>query len=397
VAVALVIAAAAIAAPLTLHRLRGHVVRIYPARRADLMQTVVATGRVAALARVEVGSLLLGTVTRVLADEGERVVRGQVLVRLRDDEAQAAVSQAEAAVGQAEGRLRQLRETGLPAAEQAVRIADAELAASRQALDRTAALYERGLASKSDLDEARRALDTAEGRRDREVTLAAANRPGGGEFQMAVAAVDQARAVLGAARARLAFTVIAAPVDGTVVARAVEEGDTVQPGRVLMVLSRSGRTEIVAPVDEKNLALLRRGQKARISADAYPGESFAAELAVIVPTVTAASGTVTARFAVPDPPAYLLPDMTVSVEVEVSRKPAALTLPADAVRDLAGSPWVLAVRDGRAERVPVTLGIRGEGLVEILGGLDEGDPVIPIGEARAVAGEKVRPLAGQGG
>ncbi len=175
------------------------------------------------------------------------------------------------------------------------------------------------------------------------------------------AAVAQARAALAAVEARLADLVVRAPAAGTVIVRSVEEGDTVQPGRTLLVLSRPGRTEIIAPVDEKNLALLAVGQKAVVSADAYPERTFAAELATLVPAVVAASGTVTAKFAVPDPPAYLLPEMTVSVEIEVARKAGALTLPLDAVRDLATAPWVLAVRDGRARRVPVGIGVRGCG------------------------------------
>ena len=156
------------------------------------------------------------------------------------------------------------------------------------------------------------------------------------------------------------------------------------------MLSRPGRTEIIAPVDEKNLALLAVGQKAVVSADAYPERTFAAGLATLVPAVVAASGTVTAKFAVPDPPAYLLPEMTVSVEIEVARKAGALTLPLDAVRDLATAPWVLAIRDGRARRVPVGIGVRGATRVEILSGLAAGDRVVPAAEGKIADGDKVR-------
>jgi HlyD family secretion protein len=202
--------------------------------------------------------------------------------------------------------------------------------------------------------------------------------------------VGQARAALAAAEARLAEHTLRAPADGTLIARSVEEGDTVQPGRTLLVLSRPGRTEVVAPVDEKNLALLAAGQPALVSADAYPGRSFAARLATLVPAVAAASGTVTARFAVDDPPDYLLPEMTVSVEVEVARVADALSLPADAVRDLALSPWVLAVRGGRAVRVPVGIGARGATRVEVRAGLAAGDRVVPPAEGRVAEGDRVR-------
>jgi HlyD family secretion protein len=407
-----------LAAPPALQRLRGHPATAFAPSRSELVQTVVATGRVSTLARVEIGSLVSGTVAGVAVREGDRVAKGQVLLRLVDDEARAAVAQAKAAAAQAraavaqaeaalaaaQARLDQVSRTDGPAAAQAVRIAEAELEAARRSHERVQALVEKGMVARADLDEARRALETAEGRFAREQTLAEATRPGGDGRRVAEAAVGQARAgvaqaeagqaqaraALAEAEARLARTVIAAPADGAVVSRAVEEGDTVQPGRALLVVSRPGRTEIVASVDEKNLSLLTVGNRAHASADAYPGRSFPAVLATIVPAVVASSGTVTARFAVPEPPDYLLPEMTVSIEVEVARKAGALSLPAEAVRDLAGSPWVLAVRDGRAVRVPVRLGVRGAGIVEVLSGLGETELVLPEGAGKIAPGDKVR-------
>ena len=97
-----------------------------------------------------------------------------------------------------------------------------------------------------------------------------------------------------------------------------------------------------------------------------------------------------ARFAVPDPPDYLLPEMTVSVDIEVARVAGALSLPAEAVRDLAGTPWALAVRGGRAVRVPLGVGARGASRVEVRSGVSAGDRVIPPSEARVADGDKVR-------
>lgn len=407
-----------LAAPAALHRMRGHAVTAWVPSRSELVQTVVATGRVSTLARIEIGSLVSGTITEVAVREGDRVARGQVLLRLGADQVQAAVAQsragaaqARAAVAQAKAslaaaaaRLEQIARTEEPAAAQAVRIAEAELEAARRSFERVQTLVEKGMIARADLDEARRSLDTADGRYVREKTLAEATLPGGDARRVAEAAVGQSRAgvalaeaggaqanaALAEAEVRLGYTVIAAPADGSVVSRAVEEGDTVQPGRTLLVLSRPGRMEIVASVDEKNLSLLATGNRALVSADAYPERSFPAVIATIVPAVVAASGTVTVRFTVPDPPDYLLPDMTVSVEVEVARKALALSLPAEAVRDLAGSPWVLAVRDGRAVRVPVGLGVRGAGRVEVVSGLDESDLVLPERAGKPAHGAKVR-------
>lgn len=398
--------------------LQGREVAVWQLAPTELVQTVVATGRVSGSARVEIGSLLAGTVTGVSVREGDWIEQGAVLVRLGDQEARASVEQARSAIAQSEAgvaqaqagaaaaaaRLMQLNSTTLAAAEQGVRIAAAEFESARRAFERVDSLVSQGMLARADLDEARRALDTAQGRLDREQTIVEGSRPGGGDERAAQAAVAQAdaavlqaraavrqaRAALAAIEARAADLVVRAPAAGTIIVRSVEEGDTVQPGRTLLVLSRPGRTEIVAAVDEKNLALLAAGQKAVVSADAYPERNFTATLATLVPAVVATSGTVTTKFAVPDPPDYLLPEMTVSVEIEVARKVGALTLPLDAVHELASVPWVLVIRDGRARRVPVGIGVRGATRAEILSGLAVGDQVIPATESEVADGDKVR-------
>jgi len=97
---------------------------------------------------------------------------------------------------------------------------------------------------------------------------------------------------------------------------------------------------------------------------------------------------------VPTPPPFLRPSMTVSVEVEVARHPNALSLPPDAVRDAATpSPWVMVVGgDDRTARRPVTLGLRGERVVEVASGLGERERVVPSSVGAAVrVGQRVRP------
>ena len=95
------------------------------------------------------------------------------------------------------------------------------------------------------------------------------------------------------------------------------------------------------------------------------------------------------RLRVPQPPAFLRPDMTASVEMLAARKDSALILPAEFVRDPDGRPWVLAVRDGRARRVPVVLGVRGLGEVEVAEGLAEGERAI-VATSPVAEGARVR-------
>jgi HlyD family secretion protein len=97
------------------------------------------------------------------------------------------------------------------------------------------------------------------------------------------------------------------------------------------------------------------------------------------------------KLRVADAPAYLRQDMTVSVDIEIERHANALALPADAVRDLgAAKPWVLEVNGSRTRRQDVTLGLRGEGWVEVRSGLEAGDLVVPAADTSVKPGRRVR-------
>ena len=370
----------------------GPRVEVVKVVRRDVVQTVVASGRVATPFRVDVGSQIVGTVTEVPVAEGQTVKTGQTLVALEASEARAGVKQAQVAVAQAEARLRQLRELQLPVAGQALRQAEANLTNAKVQYERNRRLYEAGFVGKSVLDDAQRNLDVAQTQVDSARKQVETAQTTGSDYAIAVTALEQARASLQAARARLAYTTIQAPSDGTLIARDVERGDVVQPGKILMVLSPAGETQIVLQIDERNLGRLKLGQKALASADAYAAQRFPAELVYINPGVDAQRGTVEVKLRVPQPPEYLKQDMTVSVDIEVERRPGALALPAEAVHDATGhAPWVLVVSQGRAVQRTVTLGLRGEGWVEVLAGPAEGDLVVPASNSRVKAGQHLRP------
>lgn len=385
------LAALAVVAYFGVGALLGPRVEVVEVVRRDVVQSVVASGRVMTPYRVDVGAQITGTVAEVPVAEGQTVKAGQTLVVLESAELRAGVKQAELAVAQAEARLRQLRELQLPVADQALRQAEANLTNARVQYERNRQLYESGYIGKSVLDDSLRNVEVAQSQVDSARKQVETARPAGSDTAVAVAALEQARASLQAAQARLAYATVRAPSDGTLIARNVERGDVVQPGKVLMVLSPAGETQLVLQIDERNLGRLRLGQQALASADAYPQERFAAELVYINPAIDPQRGTVEVKLRVPQPPAYLRQDMTVSVDIEVDRHANALALPAEAVRDATGAqPWVLQVKDGRAVRQPVKVGLRGEGAIEILGGLAAGDLVVAGGNSPVNPGRRVR-------
>ena len=187
-----------------------------------------------------------------------------------------------------------------------------------------------------------------------------------------------AQAAEASAAARLRYTRIAAPVDGVLIARTVEPGDGVQPGKVLMVLSPKADMQLVLQIDEKNLYLLRLNQAAVASADAYPDQKFDAALVYINPRVDPLRGSVEVKLHVPKPPVYLQQDMTVSVDLAVARRPQSLWVAQTAVQGAGpgaapGPAWVWVVREQRAQRQNVTLGLIHQGRAEVLTGLADGD------------------------
>lgn len=364
--------------------------------KGPITQSVVASARVASVARLVVSSQAAARIDRILVREGDRVQAGQLLVRLRSDEAESQLVSARAALAEAEGRARLQSEVQQPVADQQQLQAQASLVLAEQEFARARDLKARGFVSQARVDEAERALATARAAEQVARVQAASNRERGVERELVRTRLEQARANVESARARLELLSLRAPADAVVLTRTAEEGDTAQVGRTLLELSQAGETRLIATVDEKNLRHLRSGLEASAVADAYPREPFGAEIVYVAPAVDAQRGTVEVRLRVDRPPAFLRPDMTVSVEVLVGRRESALTLPADALRGAdSGAPWVLAVRDGRAAAVKVSTGLSGIGTVEVTEGLSSGDTVI-LPTAQVAAGDRVRPVVRSG-
>ncbi len=185
-------------------------------------------------------------------------------------------------------------------------------------------------------------------------------------------ALIQAR--VDAAQAALSKTVLQAQFPGVILTRNVEPGDLVQPGRVLLEIARDDDVEVLVPVDERNLGLLRLGQRAVCIADAYPLQKFHAVVRRIAPSVDAQRGTVDVHLSMEEIPDYLRDDLTVTATIETGRRQQALALPNDALFNKQGSQAsVWRVRHGAAQQVQVSLGLQGGAMTEITSGLQDGD------------------------
>ncbi len=348
----------------------------YQLEARPLVQQVIATGRVITPSRTQVGSQITGVVRERRVEEGDRVVPGQVLLVLRADDLAARLREAEAA-------LTRLVDATRPQAEVTLRQAETQYSQAERESQRRRDLFARGLIAREALEQAEQIEVNTRATVESARLAAAAFARGGPEEQVL-------RERVATARAELAKTELRSEVNGIVLTRNVEPGDLVQPGRVLLEIATNGDTELLVPVDEKNLSLLAPGQYARCIADAWPDRPFDGELYFIAPVIDPRRGTVDIRFRVNPVPEFLRQDMTVSVNVETGRRAQALVAPNDALFAIEGDrAAVYTVRHGRAERRDVHLGLRGLALSEITDGLAAGDWVL-IASALVSDGGRVR-------
>ena len=355
---------------------QGPLLPSYEVVSSPLIQTVVASGRVEKVSRTQIGSEITGVVLERLVQEGDRVSRGDVLLVLKSDEISAQVRQAEA-------ELKELATTRRPQAEFDLANAKVQLEqAQREAVRRRNT--ELGI------------LSAEEREKSIEAEKLARNNLESARLKVASLAPDKVeetklREQLAALQAQLAKTKIRAEVSGIILTRNVEPGDLVQPSQNLINIALDGATEIRVPFDERNLPLLALQQKAAVITDAYPDQPFPAHINFIAPSIDAQRGTVDVRLTVDPVPDFLRQDMTVSVNVETNKREQTLVIPNDALSSISGNKaMVILVRDRKIQRHPITLGLRGLVMSEVVAGLKEGDHVLTDAESVLKDGIRVR-------
>jgi membrane fusion protein, multidrug efflux system len=287
-----------------------------------------------ATVRAEVG----GAVVLTAVDEGETVRNGAVLARIEARDLNDAVVSAKVAV---------------QSAEAALKLAQSEA-------QRTESLVKGGALAQRDLENALNAVATA-------------------QSQLAAA-----RACLSSADAQLADTVVRAPIAGAVSDKAVNTGDIVTPGTALYTIIDPSSMRLEASVPSDAVGALRPGVPVEFTVRGYGEQKFSGRIERISPAADPVTRQVQIFASIPNASGRLIAGLFAEgrVETEVRR---GLVVPGTAVDETLGAPAVTRVRDGKAERVEVKLGIRDRDTerVEIVSGLSEGD-VLLIGAARTV-------------
>jgi RND family efflux transporter MFP subunit len=248
-----------------------------------------------------------------------------------------------------------------------VRSAENAVQLARTELQRTETLVQGGALAERDLDNARNALASAESQ------LAAA--------QARVASTAQ----------QLADTTVRSPLTGVVSDKAANEGDVVQPGGAIVTVINPRSMRLEASVPSDRIGQVRVGAQVDFEVRGYPGQTFAGKITRISPAADPATRQVPIFVSIPNASGRLIAGLFAEGRVSAERR-RALVVPEGAVDLSGGSASVTRVRDGKAERVNVQLGIRDTETqrVEIVSGLQEGDTVL-TGPARGItAGTPVR-------
>ena len=346
--------------------------------RGGVTQGVAASGTLEAVTTVQVGTQVSGTIRELAADFNDIVLKGQVLARLDPSLLQAQLAQAEASLAKA----------GADADRLTVGLEDARIK-----LARAAALSERRLISAAVLEAAQLEVATAR----------AQLKSGGAQVMQAQASVNQSRV-------NLAHTVITAPIDGVVVARNVDAGQTVAASMsapTLFVLAADlSRMRVNAKLDESDVGHVTEGMEVTFRVDAYPDETFSGRVAQVRLRGELVSNVVTFMTVidVPNPELKLKPGMTANVTVQVARNVDALRVPNAALRIRPTSEQLAALGAGTPadsrgqsrnagavwrqvgqtlERVPVRTGITDGSFTEITGGALKADDRVATAIAAA--------------
>jgi len=368
--------------------------RTEPVSRGPVSEIVNATGDVSAIVTVNVGSQVSGIIDKLFVDFNSLVKKDQVLATLDPRLFQAQLEKADASLASAKANVEKAQAAA----------ADSDRIAVRQEQ-----LRKQGLIAQAD-------LDTALATRDQNRAAVSA----------AKAAVLQAKADRDMAAANLAFTKITSPIDGIVVSRAVDVGQTVaaafQAPTLFLIANDLTKMQILANIDEADVGKVREGLEAKFTVDAFPGETFSGKISDVRQAPTTIQNVVTypAVIDAPNPDRKLRQGMTASVTITAARKEDALRVSNAALRwktddapdsqrpatppqartasaaargmrevpaqPVPGRPGrVYKLEDGKPVPVLVRVGLSDGQRSEVLDGLAEGDKVI-VGGGDAASG-----------
>jgi HlyD family secretion protein len=351
--------------------------------KGDLAKSVVATGKVEPITKVEVKSKASGIVKKLLVDAGDKVKKGQLLAQLDKLEIQAQVEQSKASLQAAEANL-----TSSKADWERAKV-DAEgpeVPMTKRGYDRAEGMAKDGVVSQSALDDAEKeykmALNKQNVAKAQIIVLQ-------GKIAQSEAQIAESRANLDQLEEQLSYTDITSPIDGVILSRDVELGDAVSSILVLgssatlvMTLGDTSSVYVKGKVDESDIGRVYLGQPARIKVESFKDKTFNGVVTKISPMGVEKDNVTTfeVRASINNPGGELKAEMTANAEIILEEHKNVLQIPEGAIlydKDKKASVEIPdpKAKDGK-DKIAVNIGISNGAKTEVLSGLKENQEVV---------------------
>ena len=357
--------------------------KLQKVEKGDLAKSVVATGKVTPITKVEVKSKASGIVKKLMVDAGDKVKKGQLLAQLDKEEIEAQVEQSRAAVEAAEANVK-----GTEADYERAKV-DAEgpdVPLLKRAYERAVGMAKEGVVSTSSLEDAQKNYELALNKQNvskAQVTVLKA------KMAQAQGQLGQDRANLKQLEEQLSYTDIESPIDGVVLSRDVEMGDAVSSILVLgssatlvMTLGDTSSVYVKGKVDESDIGRVYLGQPARIKVESFKDKSFNGVVTKISPMGVEKDNVTTfeVRVSINNPGGELKAEMTANAEIILEEHKNVLQIPEGAIVYDKDKKASVEIPDPRAKegkkKMAVNIGISNGAKTELLSGLKEGDQVV---------------------
>jgi HlyD family secretion protein len=377
-----------------------------PVKRGDITSSVSATGRLTAKVSVLVGTEVSGTIRDLTIDYNSVVKKGQVLIRLDQELFRAQVEQAKAKLASAQAGLVELESTrDMNRSEVKTNIEQTEATARKAAADseRNKMLFDKGVIARSDLDNVLKDEAVAMAQYNQALSAKGKYASIDAQIDAAKAAVKEAQAGLNTAETNFGKSIIRAPMDGVVIAKNVEVGQTVAASfntPTLLEIGDLSVMEVDVSIDEADVGRTAVGQDVEFTVDAFPEKVFKAKLVEIHYAPVEVQNVITydGIIDVDNPEGLLRPGMTANVNIITSRKKDVLMIPSAALRVKMGTQgkpgrppepdmrvvWVM--KGDKPVPAYIKTGVTDFTNTEVLSGLKEGDRVVVEGGASGGSG-----------
>jgi HlyD family secretion protein len=357
--------------------------RLARVTRGDVAASVVATGKIQPITKVEVKSKASGIVEKLFVDINNHVTKGQPLAQLDQQEVSAQVAAQRAQLASAEANVTTF-EANIE--QDKVNAAAPDLPMYKATLDRNIEMQKDGIVSHQALDDANRDYLAELTKRDSAHAQIGVDQA---KLKQARAQVLQNQATLNQLEEQLSYTTIVAPMDGVILSRDVEMGDAVSSILVLgstatLVMTEGDTTQVYVQgkVDEADIAHVYLGQPARIKVESFRDRPFYGKVTKIAPMGVEADNVTTfeVRVSINNPGGELKANMTANAEILLDEHKNVLSIPENAVTYDAQKNASVQVPDSHQKdgtrKVPVTVGLSNGNVTEIVSGLKEDDQVV---------------------